>query len=497
MAATDKQVRTLMEELAKHGNLSRAARKADLSRGAARKYRNAGKLPSQIQAEKPPRDYPTHEDAFAEHWPLIEAKLTQAPGLEGTTLFAWLQREYPGAYAKGQLRTLQRRIRRWRALSGPERDVSLTQVHRPGEALQLDATHCESIGITIAGELFVHMLCICVLPFSNWWWPTIIASESFAAFKSGLQAALWELGGVPERVQVDNSQAATHAVGRGREFNDAWLQLLDHYGVQAKRTAVKSPNQNGDVESRNHHVKRVLKQELSLRGSHDFESIDEYRSFLHALARREHRHLGDRLETERAKLRPLPARRLQEYEEETRKVRRTSTIRIRNIVYSVPSRLIGQQVVARVYEARVEVYYAGVLQMSAPRLHGKCGHMIDYRHVVASLVQKPAAFERYAYREAMYPTTTFRRAYDAIHARATSQRSGDLAYLRILKLAAETMESDVELALELLLDAGEPPCVDEVAALTRFRLEPDAPPRLSPFEPNLSEYAVFSSQEAA
>src|SRR6266542_1913129 len=202
-----------MEEMSKHGQVGLAAMRAGMDRKTARKYVKAEKLPSEMVQ---PRTWRTRPDPFAEDWPAIAARLEAAPGLEAKTLFELLCEERPGRYEAGQLRTLQRRIRQWRAQRGPERQVFFAQAHRPGEAGQTDFTEASSLGVRIAGELFVHLLCVFVLPFSNWQWATVCLSESLAALRTGVQAALFQLGRVPLVHQTDNSTAATHKIPDGK-----------------------------------------------------------------------------------------------------------------------------------------------------------------------------------------------------------------------------------------------------------------------------------------
>ncbi len=222
-----------MEEMSKHGRIGRAAMKADMDRKTARKYVGAGKLPSEL---KTPRTWRTREDPFVDVWPEIEQQLQESPGLEAKTLFESLQEKEPGRYGWGQLRTLQRRIREWRARSGPEKNVFLGQAHRPGERAQTDFTWATELLITIAGVPFVHMLCVFALPYSNWRWATVCLSESMAAIRKGVQRALFQLGRVPGEHQTDNSSAATHRISekkkeeegvdeiRERPFNEEyWL----------------------------------------------------------------------------------------------------------------------------------------------------------------------------------------------------------------------------------------------------------------------------------
>jgi hypothetical protein len=268
-----------MEEMSKHGRIGRAALKAGMDRKTARKYVAAEKLPSEMKGL---RTWRTREDPFTEHWPEMEERLREAPGLEAKTLLEDLIERYPDQYHEGQLRTLQRRVRHWRASSGPERDVKLQQRHRPGEAAQSDFTGATKLGVTIAGELVVHMLYVFVLPFSNWVWATVCTSESLAALRRGLQRALFQLGRVPAEHQTDNSTAATHRIpdgkkkeetGRSRPFNAEYLAVMRHFGMKPRTTAVGAKEQNGDVEASNGALKRRLEQALLLRGHRDFESV--------------------------------------------------------------------------------------------------------------------------------------------------------------------------------------------------------------------------------
>ncbi len=452
MIATDAQVRKLMEELKKHENLGLAAARAGLDRKTAAKYRDAGKLPSEMKA---PRTWRTREDPFDEVWPVIRSKLIDAPELEAKTLFEWLLRESPSAFEPGQLRTLQRRVRDWRALEGPDKEVYFAQCHRPGEAMQTDFTWCHELEVTIAGEPFAHMLCHPVLPYSNWEWVTVCHSESMAAIKRGVQAALFELGRLPHWHQTDNSTAATHDLGDGkRGFNNEYRAFIEHFGMKARTIEPGESHQNGDVEALNGALKRRLEQHLLMRGSRDFESVELYEAWLRDVVRSANALRQTRVAEELAAMRPLVVERLKEFTEEDVQVTSWSTIRVKHNTYSVPSRLIGEMVQVHVYDDRLEVRYGSALQLTVTRLHGRNGHSINYRHIIWSLVQKPGAFAQYRYREELFPTLVFRKTYDAL-VDLHSGRKADLEYLRVLHLAASTMESEVEAVLERLLIANE------------------------------------------
>ena len=147
---------------------------------------------------------------------------------------------------------------------------------------------------------------------------------------------------------------------------------------------------------------------------------------------------------------------LTEYEEEMATVRSWSTIRVKGNTYSVPSRLIGERVRVRIHEDRIEVFFHGRHQLTVPRLCGKSGHYINYRHIIDWLVRKPGAFSQYRFREDLFPSLLFRRAYDRL-CEQCSERTADMEYLRILQHAARNMESTVEKALNTLQERGVTP----------------------------------------
>src|SRR3954447_18307341 len=163
---TDPQVRKL-RSLGRHGAAKElAALKAGMDPKTARKYRRLGKLPSEVK--RMDRDWRTRTDPFAEVWEQIQQSLQLNPGLEAKTIFADLQRRFPGRFPNGQLRTLQRRCRQWRALEGAAKEVFFAQVHYPGRLCASDFTHCTDLGVTIKGLPFDHMIYHFVLTYSNW-----------------------------------------------------------------------------------------------------------------------------------------------------------------------------------------------------------------------------------------------------------------------------------------------------------------------------------------
>jgi hypothetical protein len=294
------------------------------------------------------------------------------------------------------------------------------------------------------------------LTYSNWEWATICFSESLLALRQGVQNALLRLGRVPLEHWTDHSTAATHEPSAedesgARVFNARYLALMTHFGMQPFTIQCGAAHENGDVESLNGALKRRMVQHLLLRGHRDFESVEAYRAFLHAVLDKANGLRHDRLLEELAVMPLLRVDRLPEFDASEPKVSSWSTIRVARNSYSVPSRLIGEKVKVRCYEDRVETYFGGVRQMVAPRLSGRGGHAINYRHIIGWLVRKPGAFRNYRYREDLFPTLNFRVAYDRL-CDACSERVADIEYLRILKHAARTMECEVDRALKLLCD---------------------------------------------
>jgi len=440
---TDRQVRRLRMELGKGEPLATAALRSGMSENTARRYR-AGALPSQ---RRQPRRYRTRQDPFAAVWPEIVAMLEQAPGLEAVTIFESLRMRPELSFSDGQLRTLQRKIRRWRAASGPEREVMFPQQHRPGEYAQSDFTAMGALGITLEGERFDHLFFHFVLPYSNWETGMICFSESFEALISGFQAAVWELGKVPARHRTDHLSAATHELrdDRGRGFNERYLAVLAHYGVEPDANTPGRGHENGDVEQSHHRFKRAIEQAMLLRGSREFAGRSEYEAFLREILAARNRGRAAKLLEELERMHSLPLSRLDDFRQERVKVSAFSTIRVAENLYSMPSRLIGERVDVRLYAERIEVRYAGELVAEMERLRGRRRATINYRHLVWSLIRKPGAFARYRYQEALFPSPVFRAAYDVLVMR--HGRRADLEYVRVLHLAASTSEAAVEAVL--------------------------------------------------
>lgn len=451
-----------------------AAAKAGMGEKAARKYLRSGLLPSQM---KSPRDWRTREDPFIEVWPEAEALIKEEPNLEALTVFQELQRRYPGKFQDGQLRTLQRRVRIWRGLHGPDVEVFFPQVHLPGMQGQSDFTSMNSLDITLGGLFFPHLLYHFVLTYSNHEYVEVCFSESFESLSTGLQNALWSIGRIPAgHHRTDNLSAATFKGEDRREFTESYMGLMRHYGMTPTKNQPGKSNENGDVEQSHYRVKERIDQALLLRGSRDFDDRNEYSDFLRKVICRRNLGCSKRLQEELAVMKPLPAYRLNDYREYKVPVSTWSTVQVAHNTYSAPSRLRRYQVTARLHAERVELYFAGQQVADMERLRGRGKARIDYRHVIGSLVRKPGAFENYRYREEMFPSTVFRQAYDQLV--QDDSRHASRRYLEILEWAAMNSEAAMECSLRQLLDAGEELDIDQL-------VEMSASPAIEPIDINI------------
>jgi hypothetical protein len=361
---------------------------------------------------------------------------------------------HPDRYQPAQLRTLQRHIANWRALHGPEQVVIFEQLHSPGERAQSDFTHMEDLAITLNGQPFPHLLYHFVLTYSNVEAVRICFSETFEALAEGIEAALWQVGGVPQQHRTDHLSAAVRHLDRQarEDFTLRYQALMSHYGMRPTWNNTGISHENGDVEQSHFRFKGALDQALRVRANRDFKDRAAYEQFLADLVRKRNLTRQKRFEEERKMLRLLPALPLSPGRELKVSVSRFSTIQVLGNTYSVPSRLIGTDLTIRVRAESLEGYLGSTPTLTLPRLQGHHRHAINYRHVIWSLVRKPGAFAAYRYREEMFPSLAFRKAYDELQRK--QPQSADREYLRVLHLAASSSEAEVETALALLAESG-------------------------------------------
>ncbi len=448
---TNQQVRKLMKEISMGMTQEVASMKSGMSIKTGRKYIHIKKLPSDMKMD---HNWNTRKDPFSDDWEWIQELLEINPGLESKTIFDELQKKYPGKYQDGQLRTLQRRIKSWRHLKGPDKEIFFPQKHNPGELCSSDFTSMNKLGIAIQGEHFKHLIYHFTLTYSNWETGSICFSESISSLSEGFQNALFELGGVPIKHRTDRLTAAIHKVGHPEKFINSYKALLNHYRIRGEATQPASPNENGDIESRHRYFKKAVEQSLILRGSSNFNNRNEYELFLKKIFAQLNAGRLEHLKEELTLLKPLPLRKLDSLQELFITVGKSSTIHVLHNTYSVPSRLIGAKVKVKVYAEKLVLKYAQETTEIIPRLQGEYKYFIQYRHIIDWLIRKPGAFQNYRYRDALYPTTYFRMAYDELL--ETMPATAHKEYLKILHLASQETETKVNEILQCLFNQATP-----------------------------------------
>lgn len=459
MTITNQQVKLLMKKLKKH-NQELAAAKSGMSVNTARKYIKSGELPSDAQK---PHTWRTRTDVFSDDWPELSKMLERAPGLEAKTLIDYLIRRAPEKYNQGHLRTLQRRVRDWRAVFGTSKPVIFRQDIQPGKQSQSDFTCMNALSITINGQPFKHLLFHFILPFSRWESINLCFSESFESLICGFEKAVWELGYVAGEHRTDNLTAATKAMGSRREFTERWQLVMAHYQIRPTTNNPGVSHENGSIEKSHDTLKSAIDQMLMLRGSRDFTTQTDYLTFLNAIVAGRNKYRMDQFEKEADLLQDLPDRKWHSPVIISARVSSSSTIQIMDKPYSVPSRLIHYTLKAYVYPDEIILFYGNKQLQCMPRSHGDPMDGINYRHLIDSLVRKPSAFANYHYHEAFFPRQPFRRAYDALCSRRPA--SADKTYLKLLQLAKIQSEQQVCDAIELLLEAGQLPLLEDVKDL--------------------------------
>jgi len=413
-----------------------AAAKSGISVSSARRIERRAVLPSQREA----RSWRTRTDPLGQVWdgdvvPLLES----TPGLMSVTVLQELQRRHPGCFGDSVLRTLQRRMRAWRARHGEAREIFFAQEHPPGRLGLSDFTVADELGVSVAGVAFAHRLYQFSFAHSGWRHARVVrGGESFQALSSGLQEALWMAGGVPEEHRTDSLSAAFNNLAEQEELTRRYEQLCRHYAIRASRNNPGESHENGAIESRQGSLKRALEQALLLRGTREFDDLPCYEQFLAETVRRLNARCTRAWEVERARLKPLPLRRTVDFEEVDARVSKYGTFNAKSALYSVPSRLAGHRLKVRLYSAHLEAWLGGVKVFECERLYGttrdRHPKRIDWRHMLPSLKRKPGAFARWVLRDAMFPRSEYAQAWQRIRERL-DERTACRLMVELLDLA--------------------------------------------------------------
>jgi transposase InsO family protein len=466
-----------------------AAAMAGFSRATGYRTLADPRLPSQ---KKKPRGR-RRPDPIAHLWeaevvPLLEA----APGIRAVAVFEEMRRRHPDL-SEGVRRTLERRIRQWRALHGPEQDVMFSQEHPPGRMGLSDFTDMAALEVTIAGSPLDHRLYHFRLAFSGFEHAhVVLGGESYVALAEGLQNALWALGGVPKLHRSDSLSAAFRNLDREAQadLTRRYEALVAHYGMQPTRNNPGLAHENGSIESPHGHLKRVIEDELLLRGSRDFADLGAYRQFIDEVVGRRNARNRKRIEIEKAELGELPRGRTTDYEEARVIVTSRGGFVLKLVFYTVPSRLIGHWLTVRVYDDRL-VCFLGSTEVVTLRRgrspdHHKHAHVVDYRHVIHALRRKPMALLNLVYRDQLFPREAYSKAFEALLAEV-GDRQACRTMVGLLALAHDrACEAELAEALRADLDAGRLPDLDRL----RERFQPPATtvPEITIEMPSLDTY---------
>ena len=485
---TDHQMRLFMTLKQTH-SIPIAAAKAGISQATGYRLNSDPVLPGQ---KKPPRGRrrpdPLAEIFDAEVVPL----LTSSPGLRPVAIFEELLRRHPDL-GPGIRRTLERRIRAWRAEHGPEQEVIFRQIHTPGRMGLSDFTAMGKLCVTVAGQSLDHRLYHFRLAYSGFEHAhVVLGGESYVALAEGLQNALWSLGGVPQEHRTDSLSAAFKNLDRSAQadLTDRVDALCRHYGMTPSRNTKGVAHENGAIESPHGHLKRAIEDALIMRGSRDFETLGAYRAFIDEIVGRINARNAKRIDIERASLKPLPDRRTTDHEEVTVRVTSSGGFLLRKVFYTVPSRLIGHQLRVRLYDDRLELFLGATFLQTLPRGRatpsGSHGHVVNYRHVIHSLRRKPRALMGLVYRDQLFPRRAFRDMFAAL-LEQTSEKTACRMAVDLLALAHDR-GCEAELAAQLDEDLRQRRLPDIQALRALFAPPPETLPGISVQLADLSSY---------
>src|SRR6516165_5359024 len=437
-----------------------AGAKAGFSRATGYRIEDDPRLPSQKKAPRGRR----RPDPLAEVWDgEIVPILKSAPGIRAIAVLEEIRRRHP-EITLGIRRTLERRIRTWRALVGPERDVIFRQEHEPGRLGLSDFTDTSALGVTVAGVALGHRLYHFRLAFSGFEHACVVlGGESFVALAEGLQNALWALGGVPHEHRSDSLSAAFRNLDRDaqEDLTLRYQALMRHYDMIPTRNNLGIAHENGSIESSHGHLKKALQDALLLRGSRDFDHLDGYRRFVDEIVGRRNANNRKRIELERPMLTALPKRRTTDYEEKTVTVTSSGGFILRRVFYTAPSRLIGHRLRVHLYDDRLDCFLGSTpmmtLRRGQPVSDRKGGHVVDYRHVIHALRKKPMALSNLVYRDQLFPRQGYRKVFEALRAEVGDKRACQVT-VELLAMAHDRV-CEVELAqvIDAELDAGRLP----------------------------------------
>ena len=493
---TDQQMRLFMT-LNKTHSVPVAAAKAGISPATGYRIKADPVLPSQKKTTRGRRRPDPLADIFDEE---VVPMLQECPGIRPIAVFEEVQRRHPELGTCFR-RTLERRIRAWKAEHGPEQEVIFRQKHEPGKMGLSDFTDMNELSVTVTGNPLRHRLYHFRLAYSGFQHAhVVLGGESYVALAEGLQNALWTLGGAPDKHRTDSLSAAFKNLDKAAkdDLTDRFDALCQHYGMTPTRNNKGVAHENGSIESPNGHLKRAIEDALIMRGSRDFEDLLAYRRFIDEIVGRINARNAKRIDAERACLRPLPARRTTDYEEVTLRVTSSGGFILREVFYTVPSRLIGHRLRVRLYDDRLELFLGGTALMTLERgraaREGSHGHVVNYHHVIHSLRKKPMALMGLVYRDQLFPRRAFRDMFTAL-----LEQAGETVACRMmvdLLALAHDRGCETELADHLEQDLRQHRIPDIVTLRTLFGPSESALPVVTVQMADLASYNTLVSNTA-
>ena len=474
----DHQVRLFMTNR-RNDTVALAAAKAGFSTATGYRMLHDPRLPSQRGGQRERRRPDPLAGIFDE---VVVPMLEAAPGLRPIAIFEELRRRHPDM-TFGSRRTLERRIRDWRAMNGQDRDVIFRQVHEPGRLGMSDFTWMDDLGISIARVPLDHLLYHFRLPCGGFeHGHVILGGESFVALAEGLQNALWSAGGAPKLHRTDSLSAAFRNLDADAKIDltRRYDALCAHYGMEPTRNNTGVAHENGSIESSHGHIKAAVKDALLLRGTADFANLADYRRFIDEVVTARNRRHAPGIDAERRSLQLLPNARTTDYEEVLVTVTSSGGFTLRKVFYTVPSRLIGHRLRVRLYDDRLDVFIGGTRLMTLPRgragASGKHGHIVDYRHVIHSLRRKPMALLGLVYRDSLFPRDAYRHMFEHL-LQSHGEREACRTTVELLAMAHErACEAELAQILTIDLAARRSPCLTSLRA--RFAPDPASLPEV-------------------
>lgn len=440
------------------------------------------------------RSWRTRKDPLARVWDdELKPMLEQSPTLQAITLLEYLQDKYPADYGDNILRTLQRRVSQWRQLYGPKKEVMFRQQHEPGRQGLSDFTQLKRATITIAGRPFKHLLYHFRLIYSKWSHIKVIkGGESYTALAEGLQGALQHLGGSPLEHRTDSLSAAFKNVSKleQEDMTNGYQQLCQHYQMRSSRNNPGKGHENGGIESPHGHIKRRIEQALLLRTSADFDSIASYQAFIDQVVSQHNRRNAKTITYERQFLQRLPKAAAVDYTLTQAVVTSSSTIDVRKVTYTVPSRYQGETLQVRLYDDRLVCYLGHHYVTTLSRIYpiGKTtrARQVDYRHVIHSLVKKPQAFRYSQIRDDLLPTTTYQRIWT--HVNHTMEAKTACRFIVGLLHLAATQDCETALAEKVLQLIKDGQLLSLAQLQSMFKQPATFPPQLTVTQHMIAHY---------